>query len=153
MLVTGSIAASAEPTPTPTPSSSECSFGQHLAYIWAHLPANFRADIKHLKSLDPGQERRDAAKQIRQNALDGAYGAEIQKRAEWRKQHHGHLFTKLPDNLKADLKEVRAAANRSERVDLLEQISKNALDGDYGKRIQAKVERIEHSDRWQNCTV
>lgn len=152
LLSTGSIAASASPTPSPSPSASECSFAQHLVYIWTHLPANFRADLKHLRSLEPGQERRDAAKQIRQNALNGVYGAEIQKRAEARKDHHGSLITKLPDNLKADLKELKAA-DRSERVDLAEQIAKNALDGDYGKRIQAKAERFHASDRWQNCEV
>ena len=148
-------ASAATPTPTPTATSSasarDCTFGEHLVHVWLHLPADLRADLKDLKSLDQGA-RGAAARTIRDGALAGDYGPGVQSRAERVRDHRIHALADLPDNLKADLKKLRDAAP-GDRADLAQQIGQTALDGGYGTKAQATAKRVQGSDAWKNCVA
>lgn len=81
-LMTGATVAAAVPAVDPQPSVT-CEIGN----VWSRLPADLRADIRELKDLEPGEGRAEAARLIRDGALDGTYGAGVQKRAERVKEH------------------------------------------------------------------
>lgn len=139
MLATGSIAASAAPTDDTT--SSECQFGDELLHVWLHLPADLRGDLKALKDLEPG-ERGDAARDIRDGALDGEYGPGVQNRAERVRDRRVAVIANMPDELKTDLIELRDAAP-TDRKELAHEIADTALAGGYGDKTQDVAERIQ----------
>ena len=130
LVSTGGIAASAEEA-TDAP-AHECNFGEHLTRVWLHLPADLRADLKDLSSLEPG-ERGPAAREIREEARDGEYGDRVEERAERVAERRIKIRINMPVELREDLKELRAAEPEERRA-LAEQIAANALDGDYGLR-------------------
>ncbi len=72
------------------------------------MPVELRADVKAAKALKPGDERRAALQKIRAKALDGGYGAAVEVRARWLKDHRGEKLRPLPDSLKADLKTLHS---------------------------------------------
>jgi len=149
LLGVGLSTASAD-TPTPT-SSGDCSFGQHLVDLWKDLPANLQSDLKNLRSLPQG-ERAGAAKDIRQGALDGKYGAGVQRHAE---RVHGRAFAvwgDLPQALQDDLKAVKSAAP-ADRPALAKEIGEKAIAGGYGDKVQTAAEKIKSSDFWQDCVA
>lgn len=142
MLATGSIAASAASLPTDdTTPTSECQFGDELLHVWLHLPADLRGDLKALKDLEPG-ERGDAARDIRDGALDGEYGPGVQNRAERVRDRRVAIIANMPDELKTDLIELRDAAP-ADRKELAQDIADTALAGGYGDKTQEVAERIQ----------
>lgn len=151
MLTGGALAASAD-TPAPAPTgSSECTFGQHFVALWKDLPANLRSDLKNLKSLPKG-DRAAAARDIRQGALAGKYGPDVQRHAE---RVHGRAFRvwgDLPSALQSDLKDLKAAAP-ADRPALAKNIGEKALAGDYGTQVQDAAKRIQSSNFWQDCVA
>ncbi len=158
LLAGGTIAASAAPlsadgtTPTPPPTaSSECQFGEHLVRLWLHLPLDLRADLKGLKDLGPG-ERGPAAREIRDGARGGEYGPGVQDRAERAQDRRIRVIANLPEELKADLRQIKAAA-AEDRAELAKQLAETALAGGYGEKAQAFAERVQGSDFWQECVA
>lgn len=145
LLSTGAVAATAAPVAP----SAECQFGEHLLHAWLRLPADLRGDLSSLRGLDPA-DRRDGAKEIRDGALSGEYGPGVQAGAEKVRNHRLAVISRLPDDLKADLVELRAA-DQGDRTELAQQIAREALDGGYGPKTQAVAERIQASDAWQSC--
>jgi|GEM_PF-1304050 len=146
-----SAASAATPSPAPTSSSSKCTFGEHLVELWKDLPANLQSDLKNLKSL-PQDKRAQAAKDIRQGALDGKYGAGVQRRAE---RVHGRAFLvwgDLPAALRSDLKDLKAAST-ADRPALAKKIGEKALAGGYGDKVEAAAKKIQSSDFWKDCVA
>ena len=85
-----SPAVGAEPVADPAPTVT-CTLGS----VWSRLPADLRSDLKELRDLEPGQERADAARLIRDDALAGDYGPGVQKRAEAIQEHGVGTTVKL----------------------------------------------------------
>jgi hypothetical protein len=153
LVAGGAIAASASPVATSgTTSASQCSAGHHLVSLLRALPANLQSDLKALRAMPKGSERTAAAKAIRQKALDGTYGADVQARAEKVQGRAFASFGKLPDNLKSDLKAAKAASP-ADRAALVKAIGQNALAGDYGDAIKSAAQNIQTSTFWQDCVV
>ena len=151
LVASGSIAASAADTPSTTASSDECHFGSLLVGVWLHLPADLRSDLRDLKDQEPG-DRAQAAREIRKAAKSGAYGPGVQDRANRMQDRRAQALATMPPELRADLRELREAAP-AERRDLATSIADAARAGDYGPKAQLVAERLEESERWQNCVA
>jgi predicted outer membrane lipoprotein len=54
----------------------------HRAAVFALLPDELQADLKKLRAMEPGDERKAYRDEIRQKALDGGYGDKVQEAAE-----------------------------------------------------------------------
>jgi hypothetical protein len=52
------------------------------AAVFALLPDELQADLKKLRAMDPGEERRALRADIREKALAGGYGDKVQQAAE-----------------------------------------------------------------------
>ena len=150
LLTTGATAASAAETTT---TSDSCTFVQHLQSAFGKLPADLQADLTRLGAMEPGDERKAAAKQIRTDALAGEYGKKVQKRAEKKQALGGAVWEALPQSLKSDLTDFAAADTKAERRALGADISAEALDGSYGKAVQRIAERVQASPAWQECVA
>ena len=150
VLGSGAVAANAA-TPAPTTSSSTCSFGQHLLSAWKTVPADLRSDLKAAKAMKPGKDRRADLVKIHDKALDGGYGAGVEAKAEWLKAHPGERLRPLPDNLKADLKAMRADP-KSKKVADLNAIADKAVAGTYGTKVESFAKAVQSSAAWQDCT-
>jgi hypothetical protein len=151
-LGTGGLTASAATAPASvSTSSSSCSLGQHFVSAWKNVPTDLRADLKAAKALKPGTERRAALKKIRAKALDGGYGAAVEVRAEWRKDHRGEKLRPLPASLKADLKTLHSTP-KSGKVAEAEKIADTAVAGGYGATIESFAKAVKASPDWKNCT-
>ena len=150
-LGTGGLAASAASATAPVSTSpSSCSFGAHFVSAWREVPANLRADRKSARELKPGTERREALKKIEAKALHGGYGAGVEVRAEWRKDHRGEKLRPLPDSLKADLKTLHSTP-KSGKVAEAEKIADTAVSGGYGVTIESFAKAVKASTAWQGC--
>ena len=151
-LGTGGLAASAATAPASvSTSSSSCSLGQHFVSAWKTVPTDLRADLRAAKALKPATERRAALQKIRVKALDGGYGAAVEVRAEWRKDHRGEKLRPLPDSLKADLKTLHSTP-KSGKVAEAEKIADTAVAGGYGATIESFAKAVKASPDWKNCT-
>ncbi len=151
-LIVTPTAAFAAPTSASSDSpetSSECNFGQRVMQVWRQLPVELQADLKELRSLDPS-ERRDAAIELREQALEGAYGPEVQERVELRKDRRALALSTMPIELKHALLDLRNA-EPGERGELAKEIANDALAGVYGPHAQETVERIQETEFWQAC--
>ncbi len=151
VLGCGAVAAEAAPVATTaTGSSSSCTFPQHLLAAWKAMPAELRKDLKAAKALPRGAERRAKLASIRTKALDGGYGAGVEVRAQWLKDHKGDHLRPLPAALKADLKSMHADP-RSKRVADAEAIAEKAISGAYGATIESFAKAVQSSTTWQSC--
>lgn len=101
-----------------------------------------RADLKAARDLK-GQARIDALKKVRADAKAGEYGEKIEKRVDRRSDRHAAFFALLPDDLQADLKEVRAMPAGDDRKAKREQIRKDALAGEYGEKVQEAAKLLQ----------
>jgi hypothetical protein len=54
----------------------------HREAIFALLPDDLQADLKKLRAMEPGDERKAFRDDIRQKALDGGYGDKVQEAAK-----------------------------------------------------------------------
>ena len=105
--------------------------------IWKWLPTELKKDLRGVRKLPPAQRLAELA-DIRKAALAGEYGPAVQRFAE----HRAVRWARLPKALRRDL----AAAQKlplEERREALRQIRKDALDGDYGQRVQTIAERLD----------
>lgn len=148
ILGLGATAASAS---APASKSGDCEFGEHLVEVWAQAPAALQSDLKALRATPEG-ERRSAAREIRNSAITGEYGAQVQEKAQKVRAMRVKAFAHLPAELRADLRVVKAA-EPADRLELVEQIADDALAGGYGPKAQATAERIRSSDAWQDCVA
>ncbi|MFM9877248.1 MAG: hypothetical protein ACKVOG_05275 [Rhodoglobus sp.] len=148
---TTAIAAPVPASDAPPAASGECNFGQRVVAVWRQLPDELQADLKQLRELEPSA-RRDAAIEIRQKALDGGYGPEVQAKAETIKGRRLLALETMPIELKHDLLDLRNAAP-GDRRELARQIADDALAGVYGPEAQQTVEKIRASDFWQECVA
>lgn len=151
IVPTAAFAAPVDGPASPGGSSSECNFGQRLAHAWRQLPAELQADLKELRGLDPS-DRRDAAIEMRERALDGGYGPEVQERTELRRDRRALALETMPIELKHALLDLRNAAP-GDRAELAREIADKALAGEYGPQAQETVERIHESEFWQACVA
>lgn len=145
---TGTIAASA--APLASAASAHCSFGEHFVSVWKREPAALRSAEKELNAMKPGAERRAAAKKIRAKVLEGGYGAGVEVRAEWRKDHRGEKLRPLPDSLKDDLKTLHSTP-KSGKVAEAEKIADKAVAGGYGATIESFAKAVKASTAWKGC--
>ena len=150
-LGTGGLAASAATAPVPVSASpSTCSFGAHFVSAWRTVPTNLREDLRSARELKHGTERREALKKIRAKSLDGGYGAGVEARAEWRKDHRGEKLRPLPDSLKADLKTLHSTPKSGKAAEA-EKIADTAVSGGYGVTIESFAKVVKASTAWQGC--
>ena len=83
--------------------------------------AKLRADLKAARDLT-GQARVDAMKKVRADAKAGEYGDKVKKRVDRRSDRHAAFIALLPDDLQADLKELKAMPAGDTRKAKREQI-------------------------------
>ncbi len=115
--------------------------------IWERLPQELRADLRAVQEL-PDAEKPAAIREIRADALDGAYGKRVAAAADRIKERRARLFKRLPEELQADLTALRARPD-AEKVVYAQQIRADALAGEYGERVQTFSERMQ--DRREKC--
>ena len=138
----GAVAANAA-SPSPSASSStSCTVGGHLRAAWAKAPAELKSDLKALKAMPAGKDRRADALKIRSKALDGGYGKGVEAKAEWVKDHKGEKLRPLPANLKADLKTLHSDSKADKPAEA-KKIASNALDGTYGANIESFAKAVQ----------
>lgn len=109
--------------------------------LWKNAPADLRKDLRALRALPQGDERRAAAKKIRKDALAGHYGSKVQAVAEHRKLRRAHWLRNAPDQLKQDLKAAAQKPAGSERRAALTEVWQSALEGTYGDQVQQRAEK------------
>lgn len=105
----------------------------------------FVDDIKDLRGLE-GEERRDAMRQLRDDARDGKYGEHVGQRFERRADHRAAFFALLPDELQSDLEALKDAEPQ-ERKAMREEIREKALDGGYGDKVQEAWKLLDEHRR------
>jgi hypothetical protein len=145
-LVAGSalIGASAQPGPASTSSTATSTApaagtGTGKACGFKRLPAQLRADLKAARALPVG-ERRPAVRRIVRDAKAGKYGEQAQRLVKNRPHLRTALRSKLPAELKADLKKMRQLPVEDRKA-ARKEIRKQALAGDYGTWVQQITER------------
>lgn len=139
-LMLPALPATAAPAAETSASDTACTIGEAFVHGWLRLPEDLRADLRGLSALS-GDAKWDAARAIHDKAIDGGYGAEVQDLVRNGRMHRWQAWSKLPQQLKSDLADVRAAA-KADRPAMLVEISDTALAGDYGPEVQASAERI-----------
>ncbi len=103
------------------------------------LPDNLVTDLRALKDVAP-DERRDAVRELRQNALDGEYGDRAQDFVESGMARQ--LWQQLPVELRQDLREI-AQLPTAEIPDALMELLDDAVAGEYGAMVQMGAEKIQ----------
>ena len=151
----GAVAANAaSPAPSASPSSSAssaCTPIQHLRAAWGEVPPELKSDLKSLKAMAPGKDRKADALKIRTKALDGGYGVGVEVRAQWRKDNKGARLRPLPANLKADLKTLHADSKADKPAEA-KKIADGALSGTYGATVESFAKAVQSSTLWKSCT-
>lgn len=104
--------------------------------------AQLLKDLKAARDLD-GQAKVDALKKVRADAKAGKYGDKIEKRAHRKSDKRAAFFALLPDDLQADLKELKAMPAGDERKAKRQQIRKDALAGEYGEKVKEAAELLK----------
>lgn len=142
---TAAFAASGDGTPSASTAASTCA--PHLqAVLRGAVPGALRADLKKLHGESKSQ-RAAERKQIRANALDGEYGARVERLshivAGSSAKGHGWAAS-LPAALKTDLKALRALPAKSDaRKAAAQAIVTKAVDGAYGTTIQTRAKAVQ----------
>jgi hypothetical protein len=107
-----------------------------LAEKWAQLPEELQQDLAALRTT-PAADRLAALHRIRDDALAGAYGEQVQAGAE----HLAAGLAMLPPALVADL-EGLVSLEVTAVPDAVERIRDRALSGQYGEQVRAGAERL-----------
>lgn len=115
--------------------------------VWSQLPEDLRADLRAVRALPTGQKP-EALREIRRDALDGDYGARVQRFAERRDERIRAIRRALPDEMKADLHEARRLTGE-DRLDAYREIRAGALAGEYGDRVQEVAVKVQ--ERREAC--
>ncbi len=149
---TGTIAASAATPPnSPTVAAAGCSFGEHLLSAARKVPTELRDDLKQLRAMKPGPDRRADAKKLRSEALDGRFGPAVEARAQWRAAHPGDKLRPLPAALKADLKVLHGTPKAGKAAEVAT-IAQKAVSGGYGATIESFAQAVKASTAWKGCS-
>ena len=82
-------------------------------------------------------------KKVRANAKAGEYGAKVEKRVDRRSDRRAAFLALLPDELRADLKELKAMPSGDERKAKRDQIRKDALAGKYGDKVEQAAKLLQ----------
>lgn len=117
--------------------------------VWKRLPQELREDLKAVQDLSDA-DKPAAIREIRADALAGGYGEKVATAAERIKERRTRLFTRLPEDLQADLKALKALPD-AEKVAYAREIRSDALAGEYGERVQAFSEKMQ--DRREACAA
>lgn len=104
--------------------------------------AELRKDLKAARELKGGA-RKDAIKQISEDAKAGKYGDKVAKRFDRREDRRAAVFALLPDELQADLKKLRAMDPGDERKAYRKEIQQKALEGGYGDKVKEAAEKLK----------
>lgn len=115
--------------------------------VWSQLPEDLQADLKAVRAL-PADQRPAALREIRRDALDGDYGARVQRFAERRDDRVRAIRRALPDELRTDLRDARRLTGE-DRVEAYRDIRAGALSGEYGERVQEVAVRVQ--ERREAC--
>jgi len=140
-LVAGSalIGASAQPgSPTSTTNVSGLDRPASCGLRFKRLPEELRADLVAAHALPVG-ERRPAVRRIVKAARAGDYGKRVQRVIQHRAELRRFVRSKLPADLRADLRRARDLPT-DERRAALKGIRTDALGGVYGERVQKFAE-------------
>ncbi len=128
------------------------------------LPEKLVEDLSGVRELPAGEERREALEKIWDAALAGDYGEQVQQLAERRREHRaegragrhggpgagvgggvggplGALRDQLPDELRADLQELRELSP-AERREAMQEIWEAAKAGDYGAEARELAQQL-----------
>lgn len=100
-----------------------------------------RKDLRAARTLS-GDDRKAALADIRTKARAGDYGDAVQRRLNRRMDRRSVIQSLLPDELRTDLAELKAAP-ADDRADLRAEIMSNALDGGYGAEVQEAAEKLQ----------
>ena len=94
--------------------------------------------------------RREAGRDraIRDDALAGEYGDRVARAAERIQDRRARVFDHLPEDLQADLEELKALPD-AEKVAAAQELRAGALAGEYGEQVQAFAERMQ--ERRETC--
>ena len=117
--------------------------------VWSQLPEDLQADLKAVRALPVG-EKPEALRAIRRDALDGDYGARVQRFAERRDERIRAIRRALPDEMKADLHEARRLTG-ADRLDAYREVRAGALAGEYGERVQEVAVKVQ--ERREACAA
>jgi hypothetical protein len=138
----GAVAANAATPSTSTTSSSTCSLAQ-LRSDWK-VPATLKTDLKALRAMPAGKDRRADAVKIRAKVLDGGYGTGAETLAKWRQANKGTKLRPLPANLKADLKTLHSDSKADKPAEA-KKIAAGALSGTYGATVESFAKAVQGS--------
>ncbi|MFH0522317.1 hypothetical protein ACHBTE_34830 [Streptomyces sp. M41] len=128
----------ADPLTDATATGMPAVIGTGVPPLPRRLPAGLRADLRELRSMEPGRRSEEAAR-IWRYALAGEYGRRVRVRAaEAQAVYHA-----LPGELRADIEELRTLNGEEHRKERQE-IREKALDGAYGDQVRRWAEdRLE----------
>jgi hypothetical protein len=115
--------------------------------VWSQLPDDLQADLEAVRGLPVG-EKAEALRAIRRDALDGDYGARVQRFAERRDERIRAVRRALPAEMKADIHEARRLTG-DDRLDAYREIRAGALAGEYGDRVQEVAVKVQ--ERREAC--
>jgi hypothetical protein len=115
--------------------------------VWNKLPEELQADLKELRDLPP-EERLTAAKEIRADALAGEYGEAVQRWSERRDERRDWVRARMPRELKRDLAQAWKLPV-DERRDAFLEIRDDALEGDYGRKVERVAKQLQ--ERREEC--
>ena len=136
----GSLVTAATGTDTDTDTSAPTTnLTVPCGAVWERLPEDLQGDLRALKDLSPA-ERPAAVRQLREDALAGGYGSQVQQFAERRDERRAWVRRHLPDQVRQDLK-AALQADDEERRAALQEVRDAALAGEYGDRVQQAAER------------
>lgn len=148
LVLVPSAASAASATPDDTAS---CAVPWGVVALWQRVPEELRQDLSELRTLPEG-ERAEAARQIREDALEGGYGEAVQNGAERLRDLRLLRWSAAPKELRDDLREIRAA-DAGARAELVQAVVERALAGEYGDAAQRRVERFQESELWRDCVA
>jgi hypothetical protein len=138
----GAVAANAATPAASTTTSTTCTLAQ-LRTDWRASSA-LKTDLKALKAMPAGKDRRADAVKIRAKALDGGYGAGVEAKAKWRQDNKGTKLRPLPANLKSDLKTLHSDSKADKPAEA-KKIAAGALSGTYGATIESFAKAVQGS--------
>lgn len=122
-------------TSPPEPRQVQCHAGLNK------LPTELRSDLRRARGLPAGQ-RGKALRAARQKALHGDYGTQAQRWSEQRLEHRARVVARMPQELRTDLKAVRALPV-DQRHEARQAVRSEALAGKYGDAVRTWAERVK----------
>lgn len=135
-LALGALVVSATPAHAEETSTVPC----HA--VWDKLPDELQADVEAIADL-PADEQRAAVRELRHDAVAGAYGPKIAWLAGHRTRIRAAAWRHLPVVLRQDLGQARRIVDVDDRRAAYEKIASDALAGAYGQAVQQAASKIQ----------